>query len=1248
MGGRRNCNLTDEFYLAFEQKYRGSRDEIKRRLSVYTPFLDSIYEATGVKRAIDVGCGRGEWLELVSEKGFEALGVDISERMVKTCRDKGLLAKKVDALKYLQETPSERLGVISAFHLVEHLPFPHVLTLVKEAHRCLAPGGLLIIETPNPENLQVGANSFYLDPTHIRPLPPLLLEFVADFFLFSRTKLLRLNERSSLHDGGEVGLIDVLSGPSPDYAIVAQKSGGAVSQPMNDAFAGSAGLTIEELAYRHDQRFVDRQRTFEHAGSHTEPAPIESALSEGGLERRDQQTAELTSAHSVKMAFSLRIRSFARDRAQELYWTVTRWLGLGYLHDGSLSQKGDLAAHSVVTPLSFEPHEVKLAYRRLLAIEKSSASERREEGLQGKVLPRLAYFSPLPPKRSGISHYSAQLIPALSKYYEVHAIVDSLPSEKPPIAGCYEMHDASWFVQHANSFDRLLYHMGNSEFHAYMLPLLEKFPGVVIMHDFFLGHLLGQVEHQGNDRCWSRALYRAHGYQPLLKMYANGDSTNVLKDFPANYVVFEQAQGVIVHNAFSNALTRRFYGREHETIVTIVPLLQSLPEKRDKKLARRALDIADEDFIVCSYGFLGENKLNHRLLDAWLGSSLTQDKQCRLIFVGEAFNNSYCDDLKMRIELEGNSRIAITGYIPEYDYENYLGAADIAVQLRGNSRGESSAAVLNCLAHGLPTVVCRHGAMNELPDECVIKVDDNFKDWELAAAIENIRTNQAAADAMGALARDYVAENLLPVRVASLYHSAIENYVKRAAPIVNVEILRETVAKIQRAGSGEELRIEYARELVDRSPVRAPARQLLVDISAIVRKDLRTGIQRVVRAQLLGLLANPPSGFNVEPIWLSNEGGQWSHRYARRYTCKLLGIPAEIFEDEVITARAGDIYFMPDHFSDGVLQAAEAGIYENLWDKGVLIAFTVYDILPVSHPEFFPAGADEAHKAWLRWIAKNADNLLCISKAVMDETTLWLEQNSPGSIPQITYLHLGADPEASAATKGLPVNAPSILKGLARRPTFVSVGTIEPRKGYLQMLAAFEELWSEGFDVNLVLVASEGWISLPDEERRTIPKIVNRLMSHPQSGRRLFWLTGVTDEYLEKLWDASNCLIVASENEGFGLPLVEAARRRIPILVRDIPVFREVAGDHATYFRGLDSSSLAKAIIDWLEAFRRGDYVKSEGLPWITWAEHVEQLKDILIRASSVRSMACNLDKTLSVDCDPRVSAPAAAPEISG
>ena len=186
--------MIDGFYRAFEDRYRGSRHLIKDRLRVYLPFIEQLKACYPDTPALDLGCGRGEWLELLQENGFKPTGVDVDDGMLEACRELGLSVEHCDALEALKNLADESQIVVSGFHIAEHLPFDILQTLVKETLRVLKPGGLLILETPNPENLTVGTSSFYFDPSHLRPIPPPLLAFLPEYYGFKNVKTIRLQE----------------------------------------------------------------------------------------------------------------------------------------------------------------------------------------------------------------------------------------------------------------------------------------------------------------------------------------------------------------------------------------------------------------------------------------------------------------------------------------------------------------------------------------------------------------------------------------------------------------------------------------------------------------------------------------------------------------------------------------------------------------------------------------------------------------------------------------------------------------------------------------------------------------------------------------------------------------------------------------------------------------------------------------------------------------------------------------------
>ena len=255
--------MTDGFYRAFEDKHRGSRQSIKERQRAYLPFIRPLAEIYAGVQTLDLGCGRGEWLELLVEAGFDARGVDLDDGMLAECRARGLNVQTQDALTALKSLPDASQAIVSGFQFAEHIPFEVLQEVVQEALRVLKPAGLMILETPNPENVVVVTTNFYLDPNHERPLPPLLIEFLPEYYGFYRVKTLRLQEPINLADARRLTIHDVLASVSPDYAVLAQKAADpAILQQVSQAFNLQYGVTLGMVSSRYEEQTDDRTNAF--------------------------------------------------------------------------------------------------------------------------------------------------------------------------------------------------------------------------------------------------------------------------------------------------------------------------------------------------------------------------------------------------------------------------------------------------------------------------------------------------------------------------------------------------------------------------------------------------------------------------------------------------------------------------------------------------------------------------------------------------------------------------------------------------------------------------------------------------------------------------------------------------------------------------------------------------------------------------------------------------------------------------
>jgi glycosyltransferase involved in cell wall biosynthesis len=412
--------------------------------------------------------------------------------------------------------------------------------------------------------------------------------------------------------------------------------------------------------------------------------------------------------------------------------------------------------------------------------------------------------------------------------------------------------------------------------------------------------------------------------------------------------------------------------------------------------------------------------------------------------------------------------------------------------------------------------------------------------------------------------------------------------------------LVEAIAELSPSMTGDAL-MRCASMIALNQP-RQGLKKLFIDISELVTKDAASGVQRVTRSILFQLIQNPPAGYSVEPVYGTT--AEIGYRQANRFLEKYLnhdGTKSITLTDDVIESSPGDVFLGLD--LQHQVTRYQLPYLIGLRERGLAVYFVVFDLLPIQFPQFWPSSLGQVHADWLRNLAK-FDGAVCISKAVANELIEWRAANieKPSRPYKVGWFHLGADIDNSVPSVGLPENGLSVLEKISAKPSFLSVGTIEPRKAHHITLDAFERLWSQGVDVNLVLVGKQGWL---------VDELVNRLDNHPEKGRRLFWLKGVSDEYLVKIYEVATCLITSSVGEGFGLPLIEAAQHHKPIIARDLPVFREVAGDYATYFKG-DGQALAIAVQSWLKANDSGLTPDISKMPWLTWEQSANQLKKVI------------------------------------
>lgn len=835
------------------------------------------------------------------------------------------------------------------------------------------------------------------------------------------------------------------------------------------------------------------------------------------------------------------------------------------------------------------------AKKALFAFEELKKQKKEKFYGQPYAKNKMALISPIPPEKTGVANYSLQLLPELSRFYNIVIIVNDVITENKWLIANFPIQDAEWFIKNATTFDIILYQFGNSHFHHYMFKLLEVYPGIVVLHDFFLSGVLHWADallpNEKNTFC--KVLYESHGYLSLIYHKQKGREA-ALQIYPCNFPVLKNASGIIVHSQHAIDLAWKWYKLNTPCYIQKIPQVRLKSASIHRSNARKVLQLTDNDFLICSFGFVTPNKLSHRIFQSLINSNFFQNSNFYLTFVGENHIGDYGNEMNEMIKKTNLAQIRITSFVSTELFETYLAATDIAIQLRTQSRGETSACILSCLASAIPTIVNTHGSLNEFPEDVVYRLSENFTDDELLTAINMLYENKSLRDQLSRNALKYIKQHN-PSNVANEYKKII-NYFINHNPNYTERHLINDLAKNNYLDFESKNLISTVRSMAaNRLPL--GLNQFLVDISILINSDEKTGIQRVVRAILIELLHNPSRDFRLEPIYLKN--GHFF--YARSYVTNILGIEKNILEDSLLEIYSGDIFLGLD-FCPLTIPQSKA-ILQNWRIKGVKIYFILYDLLPIIRSEFFPIQTKPTFLLWLETITALSDSVICISKHVATEYASWIRNTNPVNKPKIDFFHLGSNIEASLPSLGR-FEGKQLIQTISSQLSFLTVGRIEPRKGHMQILKAFNQLWLNGQDLYLVIVGQQGWM---------VENLIHAILNHPEYDKRLIWLNNVSDEILKDLYLASTALISASEDEGFGLPLIEAAQHDLNIIVRDIPIFREIAENHAFYFNGSNPSKLAKSIEEWLDLRKQKIEPKIKGMKYLSWEASTQQLLNIII-----------------------------------
>lgn len=365
---------------------------------------------------------------------------------------------------------------------------------------------------------------------------------------------------------------------------------------------------------------------------------------------------------------------------------------------------------------------------------------------------------------------------------------------------------------------------------------------------------------------------------------------------------------------------------------------------------------------------------------------------------------------------------------------------------------------------------------------------------------------------------------------------------------------------------------------------------LCIDISVVVRQDKKTGIQRVVN-----------NIFNeIKNNWENVIGTQL-------YNGKIVSDYSLIYKKnelrEIELGEGSHVLFLDsawNYYRDAqvVLDKLEHGEIES--------SVVIYDMFPLTHPEWFPSNHfKHVYYKWCKLFFNRVDNVICISQKVANDVIEYYEKEkiSRSKKLNIFYIPMGADILIDTNINESMIRKE--IKNLFSRPTYIMVGTVEPRKGHNIVLKALKNIFNSDIDVQLLIIGKDGW---SNQEFKV------NLQNSAYYNKKIFWYQDITDAELVYCYKNAEALIAASIDEGYGLPIIEAAYYGLPIICSDIPIFREVTCGNASFFKVNNYKSLTNTIAF---CFKCNAYLDSSKIKIYTWNEVSNLLIKIITKKAT-------------------------------
>jgi len=809
-------------------------------------------------------------------------------------------------------------------------------------------------------------------------------------------------------------------------------------------------------------------------------------------------------------------------------------------------------------------------------------NRRSEVPSKAKAL-KIAFFSPVLPSESGIATYANLTL----EHLKTKAIIDVFPYPEAQVLLQHiegvRLMDHKSFKHCANSYDICLFHMGNSHFHAYMFEHIDfcrenNIRVAVFLHDAFLSGLYGFMYSSGlacsqlkGDSLANEAIHQ-YGINNPKSIFGNTSPafSDLIRLLPFSQYIATSCDLLLSHSRFNLDIYRFFNPALPITKYNIVKQMCNIRplEPSSTQATRAELGLSADSLVIITAGFVDQTKCSDLAFDAVI-------EFCRLepaasvvfVFLGlyqanDTLFSNCIENLKCKAETTPNLKVVFTGFIDDILYNKYLDVSDVGIQLRQNTRGGTPKGVLDFLSRLKPVIVNRYGSYTDYPEDVVLFTSSTPTCAEICSIITRLYKTDSLLVLRNRI-NHYMLQNHNPHRISDEYISILSQIVNHSrfrAPQPVIESL------VQFDKSPEAKSIVSFTSLVkpffSSSIANAGRkRRIYIDFSLTNAFPKNTGIQRVAR-QVISEISKLVS-FEFEFSFVALEHDSKICTYEFNDGCFTLA--ADEFDPQPF-----DIFLLID--TGWILYKNNRSIIDSLRMRKVIIASLYHDIIPITHPQFFPEKSTSSTEAWNHYAVSHTDLFLYNS----DFTKRCYIRHFPElSKRQVSHrtIRLGSD---SVNKFNQPFSQETTLKYSVPDQFILIVGSIEPRKNQLEAIKAFVDLDQAGLTTDFSLIVVGNFYD--SDYKLTWERQFARLRSN-----RIVHLEKASDELLSLLYGRAMVLLHTSHVEGYGLPIVEALSSGTHVICSDIPAFREVAGDSAYYIDQTNSSTISMGLRKWFK-----------------------------------------------------------------